>query len=248
MTDTTSKPRDGEWLFRPVAHIRTDFPDKFGIPRQSGLVGELTGKIVFEPTYRNPDAFRGIETYSHLWLLWQFSRSLRDKWQPMVRPPKLGGNTPVGVFATRSPFRPNPIGLSSVRLDAFEIDPALGPVLYVSGVDMADNTPIYDVKPYIPYSDCHPDAEGGFATLHKDDRLEVTFPAGLLERLPEGKRDAAIAVLSRDPRPSYQDDPDRVYGVYFADKNIRFTVRDGSLTVIDVEPMQTHRNPGKTES
>lgn len=221
----------------PIAYIRTDFPDKFGIPRQSGLLPELEAVIVFEPAYRNPDALRGIEGFSHLWLLWQFSGNLRDKWQPMVRPPRLGGNTPMGVFATRSPFRPNPIGLSSVRLIAVEQTEHEGTVLRVGGADLMDGTPIYDIKPYLPYTDAHPDAAGGFAEPLRAHRLTVRDPSALLERLPADKRSSAVIVLENDPRPSYQNDPAREYGLYFAGFNIEFTVDGDALTVIRVTPL-----------
>ncbi|MBQ7337424.1 MAG: tRNA (N6-threonylcarbamoyladenosine(37)-N6)-methyltransferase TrmO [Clostridia bacterium] len=223
--------------FVVIAHIHTDFPAKFGIPRQSGLVDELRGTIVFAPEYRNPDALRGIEGFSHLWLLWQFSESIRQKWQPMVRPPRLGGNTPMGVFATRSPFRPNPIGLSSVRLLGVEATETQGCVLHVAGADLMDGTPIYDIKPYLPYTDSHPDAAGGFAEPLQSHALTVTFPAPLLSRLPEDRRAAAIAVLENDPRPSYQNDPTREYGVYFAGHNIVFFVNGNHLRVEDVTPI-----------
>lgn len=218
----------------PIAYIRTDFTQKFGIPRQSMLLPELVSTIVFEPAYRNPDALRGIEGFSHLWLLWQFSGALRDKWQPMVRPPRLGGNTPMGVFATRSPFRPNPIGLSSVRLLGVEQTEHEGLVLRVGGADLMDGTPIYDVKPYLPYTDSHPDAVGGFADPVRDRSLRVDFPENLLSLLPPEKRASAVIVLENDPRPSYQNDPAREYGLFFAGFNIEFTVDGDALTVIRV--------------
>ena len=221
-------------IFRPIAHIHTDFPAKFGIPRQSGLIEELRGTIIFLPEFRNPDALRGIEGFSHLWLLWQFSEAVRDKWQPMVRPPRLGGNTPMGVFATRSPFRPNPIGLSSVRFLGVESTESHGCVLHVGGADLMDGTPIYDIKPYLPFTDAHPDATGGFADPVRDHALQVTFPEHLLARLPADRRDAAVAVLANDPRPSYQNDPSREYGVYFAGHNIIFFVDGDRLRVEDV--------------
>ena len=230
------KPTD-TMTVSPIAYIRTDFPDKFGIPRQSGLLPELEAVIVFEPAYRNPDALRGIEGFSHLWLLWQFSGNLRDKWQPMVRPPRLGGNTPMGVFATRSPFRPNPIGLSSVRLIAVEQTEHEGTVLRVGGADLMDGTPIYDIKPYLPYTDAHPDAAGGFAEPLRAHRLTVHDPSALLDRLPADKRSSAAIVLENDPRPSYQNDPAREYGLYFAGFNIEFTVDGDALTVIRVTPL-----------
>lgn len=218
---------------RIIAHIHTDLPQKFGVPRQSGLVESLRGTIVFEPEYRNPDALKGIEEYDYLWLLWKFEGTERDKWSPTVRPPRLGGEVHRGVFATRSPFRPNPIGLSSVRLEGVEMT-AQGPVIHVSGVDMRDNTPIYDIKPYLAYTDSHPGAREGFAGERKEYALEVQFPAHLLEQIPEGKRESALALLGQDPRPAYQEDPDRVYGVAFAEKDIKFTVCEGVLYVRDI--------------
>lgn len=223
--------------FHIIAHIRTDFPDKFGIPRQSGLVEQLRGTILFEPPYRNPDALRGIEGFSHLWLLWQFSKAIREDWQPMVRPPRLGGNTPMGVFATRSPFRPNPIGLSSVRLLGVEATEKYGCVLHVAGADLMDGTPIYDIKPYLAYTDAHPLATAGFAEAVYDHALTVSFPEALLQRLPADRRDAAIAVLENDPRPSYQNDPNREYGLFFAGHNILFFVDGPHLRVTDVTPI-----------
>ncbi len=222
--------------FSPIAYIRSEFPTKFGIPRQSGLVSSLRAMIVFEPMYRNPDALRGIESFSHLWLIWEFSEVLRKGWSPTVRPPRLGGNTRIGVFATRSPFRPNPIGLSCVRLEQVCPDSKHGTVLLVSGADLMDGTPIYDIKPYIPYADAHPEAVGGFAQEAPVPTLQVDFPPQLLERIPEDRRQALISVLALDPRPSYQDDPKRVYGMSFADRNIRFTVKGSILTVCAVEP------------
>ena len=221
---------------RIIAHIRSDFPEKFGIPRQSGLVDALKATVVFEPEYRNPDAFRGLEGYSHIWLVWQFSKAVREDWSPTVRPPRLGGNTRMGVFATRSPFRPNAIGLSSVRLEKVEIHPELGPVLHVSGADLMDGTPIFDVKPYLPYTDAHPEAIGGFAFQQKWDVLQVDFPEALLQKVPESRREGLIAVLAQDPRPAYQTDPDRVYGMAFGGVEVRFSVRDDLLTVREVTP------------
>ena len=218
----------------PIAHMRSDFPTKFGIPRQSGLVQELHSTIVFEPEYRNPDTLRGMEGFSHLWLIWQFSEAVRDNWSPTVRPPRLGGNVRMGVFATRSPFRPNNLGLSCVKLLGIEETPNDGTVLHVAGADLMDGTPIFDIKPYIPYSDSHPEALGGFTDTAGDFLLEVEVPQSLLERLPVGKQEAAIAVLSHDPRPSYQRKPDRVYGLSFAGFDIRFTVTENTLTVTDV--------------
>ena len=217
-----------------IAKMRSDFPTKFGIPRQSGLVEELESTIVFEPEFRNPDALRGIEGYSHLWLIWQFSQAVRQDWSPTVRPPRLGGNTRMGVFATRSPFRPNHLGLSCVRLLGVEHTETEGTVIHVAGADLMDGTPIVDIKPYIPYSDSFPDARGGFTDTAEDFILEVVFPEKLLNVLPENKRQAAIGVLSHDPRPSYQRKPDRVYGLGFAGFDIRFTVEEKVLTVCDV--------------
>ncbi|MBE6917312.1 MAG: tRNA (N6-threonylcarbamoyladenosine(37)-N6)-methyltransferase TrmO [Ruminococcaceae bacterium] len=219
----------------PIAHMRSDFPTKFGIPRQSGLVSELRSTIVFEPEYRNSDALRGLEGFSHLWLIWQFSEAVRSEWSPTVRPPRLGGNTRMGVFATRSPFRPNHLGLSCVELLGIEQTVEYGTVIHVGGADLMDGTPIFDIKPYIPYSDAHPDALGGFTDTAGDFLLEVNFPAALLQKLPEAKQSAAISVLSHDPRPSYQRQEDRVYGLSFAGFDIRFRVEDNLLTVIDVQ-------------
>ena len=218
-----------------IARMHSDFATKFGIPRQSGLVEELRSTIVFEPEYRNNDSLRGIEDFSHLWIIWQFSEAVRQGWSPTVRPPRLGGNTRMGVFATRSPFRPNNLGLSCVRLLDVEHTEKYGTVLHVGGADLMDGTPIFDVKPYIPYSDCKPDASGGFTDQAADFLLTVDFPAELLEKLPEQKREAAIGVLSHDPRPSYQKNEERVYGLTFAGFNIRFMVRDKLLTVLAVE-------------
>lgn len=216
----------------PIAVIRTDFKDKFGIPRQSGRVKSLQGRIEFLPKYRNPDAVRGLEGFSHLWLIFDFSLAHKKEWSPTVRPPRLGGNTRVGVFASRSPFRPNPLGLSAVKLDGIEITDN-GIILNVSGVDLLDNTPIYDIKPYLP-SDCYPEAVGGYADGVRDHSLGVDFPAHLLEKLPENKRQAALDCLADDPRPSYQDDA-RTYGMAFAGYNIKFIIQDGTLTVTQVE-------------
>ena len=220
-----------------IARIRSDFPTKFGIPRQSGLVDELRATVVFEPEYRNPDALRGLEGFSHIWLIWQFSQAVRDTWSPTVRPPRLGGNARMGVFATRSPFRPNPVGLSCVRLAGIERDAELGPVLVVAGADLMDSTPILDIKPYVPYADCHPEASGGFTGATGGDTLAVDFPAALLERVPADRRAALTGILARDPRPSYQHDPERVYGLDFAGVNVRFTVEGDTLTVRSVEPL-----------
>ena len=218
-----------------IAHIRSDFPEKFGIPRQSGLVEELRATVVFEPEFRSPDALRGLEDFSHVWLIWQFSQAVREDWSPTVRPPRLGGNERMGVFATRSPFRPNPIGLSCVRLTGVEIDSQLGPVLHVSGADLMDGTPIYDIKPYLPYADCKPDAVGGFASTPKQATLQVDCSQELLSLLPADRQAALLAVLAQDPRPSYQNDPDRVYGLSFAAHNVHFTVCGDVLTVRDIQ-------------
>lgn len=218
-----------------IARIRSEFKEKFGIPRQSGLVPQTRGVIVFEPPYRCQDALRGIEGFSHLWLLWSFSQCKETGWSPTVRPPRLGGNTRMGVFATRSPFRPNGIGLSCVTLEAVHLHTEEGPVLVVGGADLMDGTPIYDIKPYLPLADCHPEATGGFSEARKGYELRVVFPPALLERIEPEHRQALCGVLSQDPRPSYQHDPERVYGVAFAGHNVRFTVSDGVLTVCGVE-------------
>ena len=216
----------------PIAHIRSDFATKFGIPRQSGLVEELAAQVVFAPGYRDASALRGIEGFSHLWLLWEFSQS--RGWSPTVRPPRLGGNKRLGVFATRSPFRPNPIGLSCVRLIEVRQDRELGPVLVVAGADLMDGTPIYDIKPYLPYADCRPDAVGGFASAPREDGLEVSCPQELLEAVTEDKRAGLLAVLAQDPRPRYQDDPDRTYGMSFAGLEVKFRVEGERLTVTGI--------------
>ncbi len=218
-----------------IAVMHSDFPTKFGIPRQSGLAEALQSTIVFEPAYRNPEALRGIEGFSHLWILWQFSQAVRQDWSPTVRPPRLGGNTRMGVFATRSPFRPNAIGLSCVRLLSVEHTQDMGTVLHIGGADLMDGTPILDIKPYIPYCDAHPEAMGGFTQDAGDYLLEVDFPENLKQRLPAEKQEAICQVLSHDPRPSYQKDSDRVYGLSFAGHDIRFTVKDTVLTVVDVQ-------------
>ena len=219
-----------------IAHIRSDFSEKFGIPRQSGLVEELKATVVLEPEFRNPDALRGLEGFSHLWLIWQFSKAVRQEWSPTVRPPRLGGNERMGVFATRSPFRPNPIGLSCVKLDRVELHPELGPVIHVAGADLLDGTPIYDIKPYLPYADCKSDAVGGFAAAPKEATLQVMCPDELLARVPADRRAALLGVLAQDPRPSYQNDPEREYGMGFAGYNVRFTVEQETLTVHEIDP------------
>ncbi|MGI6270652.1 MAG: tRNA (N6-threonylcarbamoyladenosine(37)-N6)-methyltransferase TrmO [Candidatus Howiella sp.] len=221
---------------RIIAHIRSDFPTKFGIPRQSGLVETLRAAIVFEPEYRNPDALRGIEGFSHIWLLWEFSAARREGWSPTVRPPRMGGNTRMGVFATRSPFRPNAVGLSSVRLEGVNLHTPEGPVLYISGADLMDGSPILDIKPYLPYTDAHPDAKSGFAPAAPDPRLEVDCPSQLLERLPADRREALLDVLAQDPRPAYQHTPDRVYGMVFAGNDVRFRVEGERLTILEIRP------------
>jgi len=221
-----------------IARMRSDFPTKFGIPRQSGLVESLHSTIIFEPEFRNADALRGLEDFSHLWIIWQFSEAVRQDWSPTVRPPRLGGNTRMGVFATRSPFRPNNLGLSCVKILGLEQTKDLGTVIHVAGADLMDGTPIFDIKPYIPYSDCYPDALGGFTDTADDFILQVDFPTHLLELLPQNKREAAIAILSHDPRPSYQRKRDRVYGLTFAGYNIRFTVNDKILLVTEVSPIK----------
>ena len=227
---------------KTIARIHTDFPTKFGIPRQSGIIPSLQGKIVFEPEYRNAEAVRGLEEFSHIWLLWEFSEAVRDSWSPTVRPPRLGGNVRKGVFATRSPFRPNPIGLSSVRLEKVDIDPQLGPVLYVSGADLMDGTPIYDIKPYIAYTDSHPDAVSGFASTPAEYLLDVDFPEALLQQVPEKQRESLIEVLAHDPRPQYQDDPERVYGMEFGGMEVKFKVEGCRLVVVQIEASQGRDN------
>ncbi|MCF2597092.1 tRNA (N6-threonylcarbamoyladenosine(37)-N6)-methyltransferase TrmO [Pseudoflavonifractor phocaeensis] len=219
-----------------IAHIRSDFSTKFGIPRQSGLVEELEAAVVFEPEYRNEAALRGLEGFSHLWLIWEFSQAKRESWSPTVRPPRLGGNRRLGVFATRSPFRPNPIGLSCVRLLGVDLHTPDGPVIRVAGADLMDGTPIYDVKPYLPYADCKPEALGGFAAQPKQASLTVDFPEELLALVPERKRQALRGVLAQDPRPSYQEDPQRVYGMTFGGLEVKFRVEGDRLTVCQVEP------------
>ncbi len=216
-----------------IARIQSDFPEKFGIPRQSGLVPALRAKIVFEPEFRNDDALRGIEGFSHLWLIWQFSAAVRDSWSPTVRPPRLGGNERVGVFATRSPFRPNAIGLSCVKLEGVRHEDGFGNVLIVSGADLMDGTPIYDIKPYLPYADAHPEALGGFAPSPKET-IRVDCPPELLAGLPEGQREALLGVLAQDPRPQYQHDSERVYGMSFGGRDVKFRVRGDTLEVLSL--------------
>ena len=223
---------------KPIAHIRNDYTAKFGIPRQSGLVEEVVSAIVFEPEYRNAEAFRGLEGWSHLWLIWIFDQAIRDTWSPTVLPPRLGGKTRMGVFATRSPFRPNPIGLSSVKLVDFDLHTKEGPVLYVAGADLMDGTPILDVKPYLPYTDSHPDAKGGFADPVREYHLDVVFPEEWLCQVPERLRTPVMGLLAQDPRPSYQNDPERVYGVAFGGYDFRFRVNEMVLTVCEVEKLK----------
>ena len=220
-----------------VARIRTDFPTKFGIPRQSGMVEGLRGRIVFEPEYRNAEALRGLEGFSHLWLIWDFSEAHREGWSPTVRPPRLGGNQRIGVWATRSPFRPNPIGLSSVRIAAIHLSTPEGPVIEVEGADLMDGTPILDIKPYLPYTDAHPDAKGGFAQAQHEEReiLTVDIPQEMTDRLPKEKMEALRQVLAADPRPRYQDDPNRIYGFIFAGREVHFRVENSKLTVADIK-------------
>ena len=226
MTDKLSIP--------VIARIRTDLPSKFGIPKQSGLVKELKGAVIFEPPYRDLNAVRGLEGFSHLWLIWHFSGNANKPWSPTVRPPRLGGNTRLGVFATRSPFRPSGLGLSAVKLDSIEFTEHSGPVLHVSGVDLMDDTPIVDIKPYLP-GDAISDATGGFAQAGQEAGLGIVFPQDLLDKVPPDKRGALMGVLQEDPRPAYQEDPSRRYGFPFAGLEIRFVVDKNTLTVVEVE-------------
>ena len=219
----------------PIAHIRTDFGSKFGVPRQSGVVEELRARIVFEPPYRNPDALRGLTDFSHLWLIWHFSEVKQEGWSPTVRPPRLGGNTRMGVFATRSPYRPNPLGLSAVKIVGVDLSTPEGPVITVAGADLMDGTPIFDIKPYLAYADSHPDAKGGFVTGLTDRSVQVVCDEAHLAPLSEETRQSLLAVLAHDPRPTYQNDPDRVYGMEFAGHNVRFMVADGVLTVVEIQ-------------
>ncbi|MBQ8801498.1 MAG: tRNA (N6-threonylcarbamoyladenosine(37)-N6)-methyltransferase TrmO [Clostridium sp.] len=221
--------------FTVIARMHSDFDQKFGIPRQSGLVEELESTIVFEPEFRSPDALRGLEGFSHLWIVWEFSKARREGWSPTVRPPRLGGNQRLGVFATRSPFRPNPIGLSCVKLVGVEHHPEFGPIIRVAGADLLNGTPIYDIKPYLPYADCKPEAVGGFASAPKEATLTVHIPEEFVEKIPEEKRQAVIGVLAQDPRPSYQDDPERVYGMSFGGMEIKFKVDGDQLNVCGIE-------------
>lgn len=226
--------KNEEYTIRPIAHIRSDLPTKFGLPRQSGLVPQLAARIELEPPYREAAAFKGMEGFSHLWLVWGFSAVEHYTWSPTVKPPRLGGNTKMGVFATRSPFRPNGLGLSAVKLERLELDEALGPVLYVSGADLMDGTPIYDIKPYLPYTDSRPDARGGFAETVLDYSLRVSDPKGLLDAVPADKREALCGLLAQDPRPAYIDDPKRRYGFNYLDLDVRFTVADGVLELVEI--------------
>lgn len=220
---------------QPIATIHTGFPTKFGIPRQSGLVPQLKGTIVFNPEFRNADALRGLEGFSHIWIIWEFSEAIREEWSPTVRPPRLGGNTRLGVFATRSPFRPNPIGLSCVRLEKVELSSPNGPVLHVSGADLMDGTPIYDIKPYIPYTDCQPDATAGFTGNVSMHSLNVIIPHELEVKIKPGTLDALRGILAQDPRPRYQDDPERLYGFDFDGYAVKFKVPDqDTLTVTEI--------------
>ena len=223
------------YSMRVIARIHSDFSSKFGVPRQSGLVDALESTLVFEPEFRNADALRGLEGFSHLWLVWVFDRAVREDWSPTVRPPRLGGNRRMGVFATRSPFRPNPIALSSVRLAGIERTEEFGTVLKLRGADLMDGTPILDIKPYIPYADCHPDALGGFATAPAGETLTVDIPPELLAAVPEDRREALRGVLAQDPRPHYQEDPERVYGFGFAGMEVKFSVDGTHLTVKDIK-------------
>ena len=222
-----------------IGHIRTDFPSKFGIPRQSGLIDDLKGKIILEPEYRNPQVYKGIEQFSHIWLLWEFSEAKKEHWSATVKPPRLGGKTRMGVFATRAPFRPNNIGLSCVKLDRVEMDEKDGPVLWVAGVDLLDGTPIYDIKPYIPLTDCHPEASEGYTKETKIHELKVEFPEELLNQYPEEKRQAVLGILAQDPRPTYFQDPERVYGVPFAGFDVKFKVDGDTLVVCGLERLDT---------
>lgn len=221
-----------------IAHIRSPFATKFGVPRQSGLVADVQATVVFTPKYQSREAVRGLEGFDRIWLIWRFHQALRQEWSPTVRPPRLGGNQRVGVFATRSPFRPNALGLSAVGLEGIEYHPDLGPVLRISGADLVDGTPIFDIKPYVPYADSYPDSRGGFADAVERRKLAVEFPPELLECLPPEQRAPLVGVLRQDPRPSYQNDPDRVYGMDFAGYNVRFTVAGETLTVRSVARLE----------
>lgn len=226
---------ESAYTLKPIAYIHNDFPEKFGIPRQSGLIEELKAYIKFEQDYRNPDALRGLEGYSHIWLIWGFSESIRRDWSPTVRPPRLGGNKRVGVFASRSPFRPNPLGLSSVRLDSIEITKESGTVLHVSGADLLDGTPIFDIKPYLPYADSHPEALGGFSCAVQNDSLKVECPDECLKSIPKQHQAALMEILAQDPRPSYQDDPARIYGMKYAGMDVKFYVDGNTLHICNIK-------------
>ncbi len=228
--------KEAEWSFHVIAHIRNDYTSKFAVPRQSDVVPELLSKIVFEPSYCSRDALRGIDGWSHLWLIWIFHEADKKEWSPTVRPPRLGGNKRIGVFATRSPYRPNPIGLSCVRLVAVEDN-----ALIVSGADLMDGTPILDIKPYLPYADCHPEAEAGFAGQLDERRLSVCFPPALLQQVPDESREALLSVLSHDPRPAYHHDPNRVYAFEFGSRRLRFSVAENVMTVLEVEDVNKSR-------
>ena len=220
---------------KTIGHILTDFPTKFGLPRQSGISDEIKGMIVFEPEYRVKEAFRGLEDFSHIWVLWQFSEAVRDSWKPTVRPPLLGGNKRMGVFSTRSPFRPNNIGLSCVKIEKIDFECSNGPVVYVSGCDMMNNTPVYDIKPYLPYTDCRTDATGGFTDNLAERKIDVECDDSLLNKIPEGKRQELISSLSLDPRPSYQNDENREYGLPFSGFDIGFKVKSNTLYVTRID-------------
>lgn len=222
---------------RVIARIHSDFPTKFGIPRQSGLVKSLRSRIIFEPEFRVSEAVRGLEEFSHIWLVWEFSQSVREGWSPTVRPPRLGGNKRMGVFATRSPFRPNPIGLSAVQLERVYLDDELGPVLEVLGADLMDGTPIFDIKPYLPFADSYPEASGGFAEPLRAHRLEVELSEPWRSMVPQPLLEGLLEVLAQDPRPSYQHDPTRVYGFTFGGMEVRFTVKEDRLTVGEILPL-----------
>ena len=231
---------------QPIAHIESCFSTKFGIPRQAGIV-ETPARVVFEPEYRIPEAVRGLEDFDYIWLIWQFSQAVRQDWSPTVRPPRLGGNRRMGVFATRSPFRPNAIGLSSVRLLKVEIEPTLGPVLHIAGADLRDGTPIFDIKPYLPYTDSHPTARSGFAPQAEDALLAVVCPKELLSLLPEDLRQGLLDVLAHDPRPQYQHDPSRIYGMEFGGFEIKFSVAEGTARVADIHPLPSRPDPSTAQ-
>lgn len=231
---------------QPIAHIESCFSTKFGIPRQAGIV-ETPARVVFEPEYRIPEAVRGLEDFDYIWLIWQFSQAVRQEWSPTVRPPRLGGNRRMGVFATRSPFRPNAIGLSSVRLLTVDIETDLGPVLHVAGADLMDGTPIFDIKPYLPYTDSHPAARSGFAPQAADALLDVDCPQELLALLPESLRQGLLGVLAHDPRPQYQHDSSRIYGMEFGGFEIKFSVAEGTARVADIHPLPSPRDPSTAQ-